>query len=264
MPANTRNSAKSTGRTTNTPEQLTQPVTPPEVNSPILDLFNGGADITIRSREDLKKHLSVPASADDVLIALLCMFKQQKEREDVLVERVASLTEKVTNLEDRLLRSEAYSGRNTIILGGIPDQENESPQQLESKVIKALKSADPTIRPEDFGIIHRNRAKVGSEAARTTTVVFNRARQKDNIMRKQGRTKLKKIDCLNTCPPRCSEHRGVSAWHRLSPALADRKKELESVQGVEWVAFSGHRMFTVCYDKDKFKHNVVNVRELAS
>ena len=95
MPANTRNSAKSTGRTTNTPEQLTQPVTPSEVNTPILDLFNGGADITIRSREDLKKHLSVPASADDVLIALFCMFRQPKEREDVLVERVASLTEKV-------------------------------------------------------------------------------------------------------------------------------------------------------------------------
>lgn len=244
-----------------------QPVTPSDDSegSPIVDLFlNAGSDVCIRSREDLMKHISTPASADDILIALFCVMKQQRAREVVLEDKVASLTRQVSSLEEQLLRTEAYQGRNTVILGGVPESAEETPAQLEEKVLGALHLADPSIRPEHVSIMHRNRGKAGSDAPRTTTVVFTHARQKDNVMRKSGRDKLRRKNCTPSCPAKCEAHRGISAWHRLSPALADRKKELEAVPGVAWVAFSGHRMFTVCLGDNKFKHNIVHPRELGA
>lgn len=237
------------------------------VSSPILEIFNSPESVNICSKEDLRKHFKNPAGIEDVLLALFCMSKQQREKEILLENRVVSLTSEVNRLttdlekvEDRLLRSEAYQGRNTVLLDGVPDSTNETQKQLETKVVSTLKIADPTIRPEHLGIVHRNRAR--TDGSRTVTVVFNRARQKDTVMRKQARTKMKRMNCSGTCPPVCSQHRGVASFHRLSPALADRKKEIENLPNVEWVAFSGHRLFTVCYDKKKFKHNVLRASDL--
>eukprot|EP00116_Pleurobrachia_bachei_P010528 sb/3470790/ len=194
------------------------------------------------------------------------MSKQQRENEIFLEKKVVSLTSEVERLssdlekvEDRLLRSEAYQGRNTVLLAGVPDSNNETQKQLENKVVNTLKLADPTIRPEHLGIVHRNRAR---PAGRSVTVVFNRARQKDTVMKKQGRNKMKRMNCSESCPSTCTDHRGVAAMHRLSPALADRKKEIENLPSVDWVCFSGHRLFTVCFNKDKIKHNVLRASDL--
>ena len=243
------------------------------VSSPILEIFNAPESVNISSKEDLKKLVKSPAGIEDVLLALFCMTKQQREREVLLENKVVSLkneVERLTNdlekVEDRLLRTEAYQGRNTVLLAGVPDSTNETQKQLETKVVTTLKVADPTIRPEHLGIVHRNRVR--TDGARTVTVVFNKARQKDTVMKKQARTKMKRMNCSGTCPSDCSQHRGVAALHRLSPALAERKKEIENLPNVDWVFFAGHRLFTVCYDTDKsnntskFKHNVLRASDL--
>ena len=86
--------------------------------------------------------------------------------------------------------------------------------------------------------------------ARSVTCVLTKAKNKDAVMRNR-----KKLE----------ESRKVAAYHRLSRGLRQRKNELEDVTDVEWVAFSGHRLFTVKIKKDGLEtyiKNVLNVEDI--
>ena len=156
-----------------------------------------------------------------------------------------SLEPQSRDLDDRLLRQEAYSGRNTIIVAELPEADSETPDSLQNNLLDMFKKTDPTITRQDIGIAHRNgKTKKPDSAGRSVTCVLMRASKKDMIMRKDSRSKLK------------TDHK-VQLFHRMSDGLRQRKKELEELGWVKWVAFSGHRMFTVCIEKEKDKFTYI-------
>lgn len=180
-----------------------------------------------------------------------------------LKEDMVDIKEKLKNslepqsreLDDRLLRQEAYSGRNTIIVAGLPEADSETPDSLEENLVELLKNSDPTITKKDLGIAHRNgKTKKPGQPGRSITCVLTRASKKDMLMRKESRSNLK-------------DNHKVMIFHRLSDALRRRKKELEDLNCVKWVAFSGHRLFTVCVKgkeegKDNFIKNVLRTEDV--
>ena len=216
------------------------------MSNPIIDLFKNGEEIT--SKTQLKEKIG-NADLNDILFAILVTHRASMDRVAVLENRVAELEHNNSRLEDRILRQEAYSGRNTIILGGLPEAENETPESLEKEVVSVLQVADPTIRPQDLGIVHRNHKR--KDKTRSVTVVITKARNKDTVMRNR-----KKLE----------ETRKVAAYHRMSEGLSQRKKILEKAKGdnwkVNWVAFSGHRLFTVNITKDGHEQYIKNVLSL--
>lgn len=217
------------------------------------------------------------ADPAQLLIDLLAEYHAEKRLRIELAETVADLSRRVSqlesgpsggehgsessrisDLEDRQMRSEAYSGRTTAIIAGIPDPgPSETPADLQEQVIDALSAAHPEIRPADFSIIHRNAPRRGKNRGkpRTVTVVFLRASVKDNIMRKVNRDRIKarlKDEVSGTTG-------GI--YHRMSRGLVSRKEELEAHPAVEWVYFAGHSMFTVKLGAE-IRHNIVNVQQL--
>lgn len=230
-----------------------------QTTSPISALFEPGAEITCK--DDLVKIVG-NADLHDVLFALVVANRVSATRVGELEERVTQLEEEVgslkeslqhrAELEDRVLRQEAYSGRNTIVLAGVPVAENETPQMLESTVTSVLQKALPSFKPQDIGICHRNGKARGKSRPPTVTLVVTKAKTKDAVMTKTSRDKMK-------------SGAKVAAYHRMSPGLRSRKQELESVPGVKFVAFSGHRLFTVCLSVDNrevYVKNVINKSDL--
>lgn len=216
----------------------------------ISDLFADG--VTISSKEELVERIG-EADLNDILFAILANHQASVGRIAVLESRVSELEAQVSEMSDRALRQEAYSGRNTVILAGLPEPEDETPAALEKSVLSVLRKADPTISPADIGIAHRNaRNKKRKSGPRTITCVLTKARNKDQVMRKVSRDKLKAAD-------------KVALYHWTSPGLRQRKEELEKVPGVKWVGFSGHRLFTVCVSsggKNTFLKGVLNVQDI--
>ena len=158
--------------------------TPPAPKGPIQELFAPGAPL-ITTKAQLKQKFS---SLDlfDVFLAVLFNHHSSADRivqletkvgelEDKLAlqeERMSALEEDIQELKrthsvappqtsdsdsqlaDRVLRQEAYSGRNTIILAGLQDSDAETTEQLERKVVGLFQKADPTITSQDIGITY--------------------------------------------------------------------------------------------------------------
>eukprot|EP00116_Pleurobrachia_bachei_P019419 sb/3479681/ len=213
------------------------------LSGPIFELFSDDASIT--TKEQLVERIGT-ADLNDILLAIIANHRVSAGRVAKLEKRVSQLEEQVTSLgeqlqhqsllEDRVLRQEAYSGRNTIILDGLPESTNETPETLEKRMISVAQCPAPMIRPEDLGIVHRNGKR--KEKPRSVTCVFTKARNKDSVMKKESRETLRKTV-------------KVAAFHRMSEGLAEwfeieQKGEVDWFLGTLWVAFSGHRLFTVC------------------
>eukprot|EP00116_Pleurobrachia_bachei_P007289 sb/3467551/ len=222
---------------------------------PIFDLFAPGAP-QICTKKQLQQKIS-NLDLYDVVIAVLINHHSSADLVSQLETKVCDLEQQVVDLkkdvvvlqeklaeplplpppqvdpklEDRVLRQEAYSGRNTIILAGLPEDDAETADSLERNVIQLLQKSDPTLSPQDLGIVHRNGRR--RSKPRAVTCVLTRASKKDGLMRKDSRMKFRKEE-------------KVALFHRMSDGLRKRKKELEELPNVEWVAFSGHRLFTLC------------------
>ena len=139
-------------------------------------------------------------------------------------------------------------------MAGLPEAESESPESLEVNLVELLQKSDPSLTRHDIGIAHRNgRSKKPDQPGRSITCVLTRASKKDRLMRKDSRSKLKTTS-------------KVMLYHRMSDGLRKRKKDLEDLDGVNWVAFSGHRLFTVCVKdkdgKDNFIKNVLRTEQI--
>ena len=254
--------------------------TPPAPKGPIQELFAPGAPL-ITTKAQLKQKFS---SLDlfDVFLAVLFNHHSSADRIVQLETKVGELEDKLalqeermsalegdiqelkrtqsvappqtsdsdSQLADRVLRQEAYSGRNTIILAGLQDSDAETTEQLERKVVGLFQKADPTITSQDIGIVHRNGKK--KTGPRSVTCVLTRASKKDGLMRKQSRQKIKAAD-------------KVGLYHRMSEGLRKRKSELEQLPNVDWVAFSGHRLFTVCVkngDSSVYLKNILRASDM--
>ena len=161
-----------------------------------------------------------------------------------LETRVLSLEERVSSLENRSLKHEAYSGRATSILTGIPETENENTVDV---VVEAIKEVIPDFSSDRISTAHRNRKK--SNKPRSITVVFSKIKDKDIVSdyRKQAPFRRRKI----------------GAYHYASPSVLERKKELEDCEGVSKVYFDGPvKMFSVKGDDGVVKRHIISVEQL--
>eukprot|EP00116_Pleurobrachia_bachei_P008871 sb/3469133/ len=154
--------------------------------------------------------------------------------------------QKVATLEDRLLKSEAYSGRATAILTGIPETQGED---VVSVVVDTIKEVIPDFSSTRLSTVHRNKKKNNSNKPRSITVVFSKIRDKDNFsdFRNQGPLREKK----------------VGAYHYAPPAILARKRELEDCENVKTVYFDGPvKMFSVKFQDGTIKRRITSAKEL--
>eukprot|EP00116_Pleurobrachia_bachei_P000903 sb/3461165/ len=246
---------------------------PPTPKGPIYDLFAPDAPL-ITSKQQLKQKITT-IDLHDVVLALhlntqsnFGLVTQLQSKVSELEQQVVDLKKDVVvlqeklaapppppqqdpQLEDRVLRQEAYSGRNTIILAELPEEESETPGSLQDTVVQLFQKEDPSFCPQDIGIVHRNGVK--KSKTRSVTVVVTRASKKDNLMKKESRGRFNDRDNLRL-------------FHRMSDGLRARKKVLEELPNVNWVAFSGHRLFTLCMKTESggvvYRKNILSPNDI--
>ena len=168
---------------------------------------------------------------------------KEERAEQVSVAPLATTADPDT--EDRILRLEAYSGRNTITIARLADSKEETHQTLKEKIVDII--GDGTgITLDHIGHAHRNgKWKDGAAKPRSVTVAITHSYLKDKVMRNWKRI--------------TGKHQ-VDLYHRMSKSLAERKKHLESRPEIDWVHFAGHRMFSVKFkDKSEILHNVTRI-----
>ena len=82
---------------------------------------------------------------------------------------------------------------------------------------------------------------------------MTRASKKDNLMKKESRGRFNDRDNLRL-------------FHRMSDGLRARKKVLEELPNVNWVAFSGHRLFTLCMKTESggvvYRKNILSPNDI--
>ena len=180
--------------------------------------------------------------------------KTLKETVTKLTNSITSLNEKppspdpekVATLEDRLLKSEAYSGRATAILTGVTENKGED---LVNVVVDTIKEVIPDFSSTRLSTVHRNKKKNNNNKPRTITVVFSKIRDKDTFS-----------DYRNQAPLRKKK---VGAYHYASPAILARKSELEDCENVERVYFDGPvKMFSVKFKDKTIKRRITSAKEL--
>ena len=147
----------------------------------------------------------------------------------------------ICDLENRLNCADAYSGRSTVIISNVPEEKEEKPAELAHKVSQLT-----GVSIADIGHVHRNRVRRAGKP-RTITLQLTRACDKDRIMASRKRLK---------------GSRGVGIFHHMTPGLIETKNNLEKVEGVNWVAFSGHgKMFSVNWGNDQFISRILSLSD---
>ena len=150
-----------------------------------------------------------------------------------------------SSIEDRLLKSESYSGRSTSIMTGIPEDPSEDITEV---VAKHVREIIPDFTANRISTAHRNKKKDPTKP-RSVTVVFSHIRDKDIVSdyRRQGPLRKK----------------NVGVYHYTPPAVLKRKKELEECEGVSKVYFDGPiKMFSVKMSDKTVKRRITNVNQL--
>ncbi|XP_032232538.2 uncharacterized protein LOC116601130 [Nematostella vectensis] len=98
----------------------------------------------------------------------------------------------MNEIEDKFGKSEQYSRRNNIRIGGIPEDDSEEREQTDGKVINLIKeNLGITILPTDICRSHRTGKKKDSKP-RQIIVKFTRHNTKLEVMRKRKELKQKK------------------------------------------------------------------------
>lgn len=162
-----------------------------------------------------------------------------------LESRCADLEDRNAHLEDRVLAAEAYSGRATLILTGVPEAQGEDTRTV---VADVLREVLPSLSASDLSTAHRNRPN-SSGKARSITVVLKSIWDRDYLS-----------DFRNNRPLR---DRGVGVYHYASPAIRARRTLLEGVEGVDRVYFDGpNRLFSVKLKSGHFVRGVLSVGQL--
>ena len=144
------------------------------VNEAVEQLLQGTADIS---------KLSSSENVMGVIVTILGQLLKSDRENNKLKERISELEKK------RLFKMEQYSSRSTVIITGVPANDNENTVEI---VCKTLNDADKdiAISPCDLSHCHRNWTNRTNRPP-TITVVFNRSYDKDLVMRKSTRDKLK-------------------------------------------------------------------------
>ena len=154
---------------------------------------------------------------------------------------------KIVDFELRLFKMEQYSSRSTVIITGVPANDNENTAEI---VCKTLNDADKdiAISPCDLSHCHRNWTNRTNRPP-TITVVFNRSYDKDLVMRKSTRDKLKA--------------RRYNIHHHMGNTVLSEFRRLSDRTDVNWVQYLGHRSnFSVKMNNDDYIRHVLNSDDL--
>lgn len=212
-------------------------------------------DHTLTPAETQERVKDLLQISDGVSISILLALKQvlvgmeavradcraQGARITELEKTVSEQRDYICDLENRCNLSDAYSGRTTVILANIPEDEHEDPDMLAERV-----SALAGVSVSGIGHVHRNRKRHPGKP-RTVTLQFIRAYDKDQIMRRKRQLK---------------QQCGVGVYHHMTPALIKTKEDLEKISGVNWVGFGGHsRMFTVNFGDNQVCTRVLSLSD---
>ena len=206
---------------------------------PDISLLCSDAGAHITTSEQLLQLLP-GADPAKLLIKLIGEYHAEKKLRLELSNQVASLSERmdrlesgtkedlsgdmshdvVRALEERHLRSEAYSGRNTAVIAGLQDPgKEETSSDLLEQVLDTLSVAHPDIAAADLSICHRNAPRRGKHKGkpRSVTVVFLRASLKDAIMTRESRGKIRN---------RITDHQTEdNEWGNLPPDVEGSRRE---------------------------------------
>ena len=164
---------------------------------------------------------------------------------DTLSANNAALQKSNAELEDRVLSLEAYSGRATSILTGIPETPNENTPKV---VADAIALVVPDFSISDISVAHRNKQKDSSKP-RSITVVFKSLQHKDAV------SNFKNLAPLIS--------KGYGVFHYTPPSIRARKDEIESLDMVDRVFFDGaNKMFSVKLKSGDFVRRVSSVERL--
>ena len=184
--------------------------------------------------------LSFKAKVDDLVSTLEGQIVSLKSK-------CADLEERNARLEDRVLATEAYSGRATAILTGMPEKDNEVTAGVVTDTIRTIL---PSFTQGDISVAHRNRQS-NTGKPRSITVVFKSIAHKDFV------SNFKNIGPLR--------ERGVGVYHYAPPAVRDRKSQIEEQDCVDKCYYDGpNKMFSVKLTSGKFVRHILSVGQLLS
>ena len=172
-----------------------------------------------------------------------------KERIAVLEKKNEEQDRKIADFELRLFKMKQYSSRSTAIMTGVPANDNENTAEIVCKNLNDV-DKDITFSPCDLSHCHRNWTNRTNRPP-TITVVFNRSYDKDLVMRKSTRDKLKA--------------RRFNIHHHMGNTVLSEFRRLSDRTDVKWVQYLGHRSnFSVKMNNDDYIRNVLNSDDLDS
>ena len=203
------------------------------VNEAVEQLLQGTTDIS---------KLSSSENVMGVIVTILGQLLKNDRENNKLKERISEL-EKKNEEQDRKI------SRSTVIITGVPANDNENTAEI---VCKTLNDADKdiAINPCDLSHCHRNWTNRTNRPP-TITVVFNRSYDKDLVMRKSTRDKLKA--------------RRYNIHHYMGNTVLSEFRRLSDRTEVNWVQYLGHRSnFSVKMNNDDFIRHVLNSDDLQS
>ena len=217
------------------------------VDEAVEQLLQGAADIS---------KLSSSENVMGVIVTILGQPLKSDRENNKMKERIAELEKrneeqyrKIADFELKLFKMEQYSSRSTAIMTSVPANDNENTAEIVCKAINDVYK-DIVLSPCDLSHCHRNWTSRTNRSP-TITVVFNRSYDKDLVMRKSTRDKLK-------------------AWrynihHHVGNTVLSEFRRLSDRTDVKWVQCLGHRSnFSVKMNNDDYIRHVLNSDDLDS
>jgi len=166
-------------------------------------------------------------------------------------------------LRERVEQLEGYSRRSTMIMTGLPYNEDEN---LEKEVCEIINEAkvykDFEIDQSYVSNVHRNgRFDPNKEKPPSVTVVFVRSMDKDRLFRGKGKFKAN----LNGEGKRFGKFGKVNIHHAMSEGTRQQKRRLEAFDEVEWVDYRGVTQgFAVKMVNEQFHRGIQGVNDFMS
>ena len=217
------------------------------VDEAVEQLLQGTADISkLISSENVM----------GVIVTILGQLLKSDRENNKMKERIAELERrneeqdrKIVDFELRLFKMEHYSSRSTAIMTSVPANDNENTAEIVCKAINDV-DKDIALSPCDLSHCHRNWTSCTNWPP-TITVVFNRSYDKDLVMRKSTRDKLKA--------------RRYNIHHHMGNTVLSEFRRLSDRTDVKWVQYLGHRSnFSVKMNNDDYIRHVLNSDDLDS
>ena len=217
---------------------------------------------TLDSMKDMKEtELTKLANSKDSMVHLFSLIQQliisnkaianQQQKIQELETTISDQQSSITDLQERLLKSEQYSSRSTAIITGLEEKTGEDLEKIVTKIFVETGEVPPSFSSRDIAHVHRNRKKPDSTKPRSITIVFSRSMDKDRLFQKKVKDKL------------FSTHK-IKLHHHMGQAMIAEQKKMEEMPSVEWVSYFGHAAgFRVKLTSGEYLKKVTTAADLA-